>query len=374
MRAASAAFKSQLKANPTFTQTVTASVPGEDLLDLQLASALSVEASAGQGPRSSVSNLSVVSYDVQARELWDLLRRPGTTFDVGIGQRVSARDTETVPVFHGYAQQGSTRIVEAAVQLSLVDPWAWVEGVPFTQPTPIIQTTRADMIAAIVIAVLPAVEIVILDHGGTICLTGVVINETRTQVITTLAAEGMLDVYFDGAGRLIIRKMPEITPAAISVDTLSTGPAGTIVGGSGMRTRDFMRIYNAVAVIPDNPLATWDTVTVRLADTASPYHEDNIGLRPFELRTPTIATQAEAIEAGTARLQRLLKGTETAEVSVVANPLLEVGDVFDLTSSRTSTDPGFAKTYLLQSMSIDLGTGQSTARGTDSALYETEVA
>jgi hypothetical protein len=60
-------------------------------------------------------------------------------------------------------------------------------------------------------------------------------------------------------------------------------------------------------------------------------------------------------------------------VSLVANPLLEVGDPVDIASLRTSTDPGFAKTYLLQSMSIDLESGQSAARGTDAALYETEV-
>jgi hypothetical protein len=374
MRAASAAFKAQLKADPNFTQTVIATIPGEGLLDLKLASGANVASSAGQGPRSSVNNLSVVSFDVQARELWGLLQRPGATFDIDIGQRVSARRIESVPVFHGYAAQGSTRIVESAVSLSLVDPWAWVEGVPYTEPFPIVgEAGRADVIASIVVAVLPAVEVVIGDQGGATCMEGVVLNESRTQTISRLASEGRLDVYFDAAGRLIIRKMPEVDLSSVPVDTLTTGPAGTILAGSGVRSRDFGRIYNAVAVIPDHPDATWSTVTVRLADTSNYLHENFIGFRPFPLRSTTIGTAEEAAEAGEAQLQRVLKVTETADVSLVANPLLEVGDPVDIASLRTSTDPGFAKTYLLQSMSIDLESGQSAARGTDAALYETEV-
>jgi len=373
MRAASQAFKDQLKANPTFTQDVTATIPDEGELALQLVSGAMIDSTAGQGPRSNVNGLRVVSFDVQARELWTLLQRPGATFDIGIGQRVSADDVEMVPVFHGYAAQGSTRIVESEVELSLIDPWAWLEGVPFTQPLPVTLVTRATFIAGIVTAVIPGVEVVILDHGGSICLEGVVINATRTQTITDLAAEGRLDVYFDGAGRLIIRKMPEIDASTIPVAELSTGPSGTIVGGSGIRAKDFGRIYNAVAVIPDNPLATWDYVTVRLADPNHPAHEDKIGLRPFELKVKTINTAAEAQLAGEAKLQRLLKGQETADVTVVANPLLEVGDPVDITATRTSTDPGLDKTYLLTAMSIDLESGTSPARGNDTALYETEL-
>jgi hypothetical protein len=277
-------------------------------------------------------------------------------------------------VFHGYVGPASTRIVEAEVELSLIDPWAWLEAVPFTQPLPIILVTRATFIAGIVTAVIPGVEVVILDHGGNICLTGVVVNETRTQTIATLAAEGRLDVYFDGRGRLIIRKMPEIDATTVPVAELSTGPMGTIVAGSGTRSKDFSRIYNGVAVIPDNPLAQWDTVTVELADTSHPAHRDKIGLRPFPLRAKTINTATEAQLAGEAMLQRLLKGQETVELTTVANPLLEVGDPVDITAARTSTDPGLDKTYLLTGMSLDLESGTSTPRGNDTILYDTELA
>lgn len=373
MRFASSKFRSQLSRNPTFTQTVEATIPGEGILPLDLVQPVAVESSAGSGPRSNVNGLEVVSSIVRARELFGLLSRPSTTFDVGIGQRVSSINVETIPVFHGYAQAGSTRFVESAVRLDLVDPWAWIEGVPFDEPFEITGSTRSSVIAAIVTAVLPGVSVVESATGGVVGLTGVAFTSTRTQVIRDLAIEGQLDVYFDSSGRLIIRQAPEVA-SSLAVAEFKTGDYGTIVAGSGTRSRDFGRIYNAVRIVPDNPQATWEAVTVRLSDTEDPAHYSKIGHRPFEFRASSIAEASDAENAAFVLLQRLRKGVETAEVTIVADPLLEVGDPVDIITLPTSTDPGFGKTCLLTSMSIDLRSGKSTARAVDSSLYETEVA
>lgn len=195
-------------------------------------------------------------------------------------------------------------------------------------------------------------------------------GEDRWAWAQDMAAAIGMDLYFDAAGTLVMRPVPNLAsdPVAYLVEGesgLSVKPSLLDVSKRWSRTE----AYNRWTVIGENPaeegepprgVATDD-------DPESPtYYYGEFGPKPKEpYSSPFITTDDQATDAAEGMKQKELGTTQTVSFGALVNPALEPGDVVHIT--RTQRDPTNLdrlveiadERHIIDSLTIPLGAGEA---------------
>jgi hypothetical protein len=158
----------------------------------------------------------------------------------------------------------------------------------------------------------------------------VIHEDNRMAALLKVAAAWPARAVVDSRG--VLRMLPPVPDLpGTPVVELHTGSRGTVA--EWQTATDRSELYNAVFVRgqdPDNaelPVEgiAWDS------DPASPtYYGGPFGERPLEYASPLLTTEAAAQAAAATMLAKRLRRTRVAEVSIVPDPRLELGDWVDV--------------------------------------------
>jgi hypothetical protein len=347
-----------------YTTNLTVTIPGDEPRDIEHERGWSVneKAPAVAGSRLGISSVQLLPSD-GVDDLFEFAGYPGAIYDLSIGINLGLM-TEEIPVFHGYAAEGSSVRNESGVATTLIDPWAWVDGVPFTTPLATQVIDRSDQIASIFIDVLG--DNLVVDAsatGGAVCQPGVY-TVSRGQAVNQLAEDGLLQVGFNALGQLIIKPQPDLTgiltpdwyfrtdqDSGLNLPAAPSGPA-TIITGTLERTRAWAdALVNSVKVIPGGTWQLWSAQTARLDDESDPRHEDFIGVRQIEITSNTLGSAWAAYNLALTELTRRLRSTsERIKLSVAMNPAVEADDIISTAALPTLNDAGWGGAYIATSV------------------------
>lgn len=179
---------------------------------------------------------------------------------------------------------------------------------------------------------------------------------TRWQACDSLAQNFNYDLYFDGAGYLVMRPFQDPSKSG-SAFTFETGAFGNLV--SYQKTSRDTRLYNSVVVTGQQANKTPVYGFAQNTQPNSPTNITEIGERVFRYTSSFIYTQAQATE--TARKFLALHSLEEYDLSLesIVFPWLEGADVIDF--KDPDPDPDAPTRFLLSSFSIPLALGSMSS-------------
>lgn len=365
-----------------YSTTLTVTLPGEEPRDVEHEPGWSVNGTdATSGTRLSISSVRLLPTD-GVDDLFAFAGYPGAIYEVSVGINLGW-SIEQIPVFHGYALEGSAVRNSLGVSVALSDPWAWFEEAAFTTPLTTGIVTRASAIEEIVSEVIPALTVVATADGSVLCQSGVYTN-SRGQAVAQLADDGLISVGFDAVGDLIISPRRDLDANltadwhfrtdqdnGLNVPAAPVAPA-TIVAGTLERTRPWAKSHiNRVTVVPGGDWQLWTAQTARLDDESDPRHEDYIGVRELIVTSNTIGTAYYAWQLAKATLTRHLRTTaERVKLSVLLNPAVEADDVAFISALPTLDDAGWNGTYIITSVEHAPSAGVTNIEAISASAYD----
>lgn len=371
-----------LKTSPTIVTEVTVTPPGGDPVRLLTQQGWDVqETSVVAGTALGIGSIQFLPTD-GVEDLFELVGWPGAVFDVRIGVNLGTT-VEYFDNFQGRVVEGSSRRNKLGVTASLADHWPYYDGIPLAAPFVTTTATRAEQIANLFTMLDLSVSVIVEDDGGNVVKTATY-TDRRGQPAADLAADGGLQVGFDGSGDLIIKAGPDLDNL-VPVWTFRSGTSGpypegtlptdypTIVAGTLERVRPIAdALANAVVVEPGGEWQTWKAQTARLTDTSDPRHADVIGYRPIRIQSNTIDNACDALLLAKAILARLLRqSAESARVVIAINPAVERDDVVYLAAMPTIDDPtGWNGSYIATSVTHSPVDGTTTIEAVSAAGYQ----
>lgn len=343
---------------------VTAQRFGEDPIELTVDGCV-VTKSLDSGARFQ-ANISVVRVPNQGTQ--ELVLADDTIFTIENGWNYGAGQTETIPLgTYEMAQEPKTSRSQA-IPLALMDQWARLEECRLAAPVTVLSgVSRTATVSTQVSAAIPGVDIRILVSGGNLGANATW-DRDRTQLINDLSRDGSFLAAFAADGAFEIVPMPTITtPVATFVD----GVQATILDVSTERT--YTRKYNAVQM---NPVAgqAWSAVTVQINDPDHPRDPSKIGVRRFFATAPTAANATVAANVGREMLPRIIDTGKRVEVRTWGQGHLEPGDTFATVQSGTYADGAESDKWLVETVTHNCLTVESTIIGrsvTDPITEET---
>lgn len=245
--------------------------------------------------------------------------------------------TELIPV--GVFRLGRTEASSSgAIPLTGKDRSVVVDAAGFEMPYTIAAGTNvATAVHDLVDAAYPGLTYSLAVTAETVGLT--VYQEASTGRWTAaqaLAASAGLEVFFDAAGAVVLRPVPDPTTDSI-VWEYAPGSANLLIDSSYVLDSDSAR--NVAIVLGE---ASGDAAPIRgtaeITDPASPLYPGRIGRRPVRLVTQLVTTQAQADDAAIALLQREAGGSEQAAFRAAPHPAHEAGDVVRLADEELGLD------------------------------------
>lgn len=342
--------------------TVTATTPGEDPVTLTV-DGCTVTKSLDSGARFQ-ANLGVVRRPGQGTV--DLALAPGTLFAIDNGWNYGAGETETIPLgVYELAQQPKTSRTES-LPLSLMDQWKRLEECRFVSPVTVLSGVgRIATVQARVEEAIPTVDVRILTTGGNLGADATW-DRDRTQLINDLSRDGGFLAAFAGDGAFEIAAMPTLgTP----VVTFTDGEQATILDLGTEKT--YTRLYNAVRVEPTED-QVWTAVTVQIDDPTHPRDPSKIGLRPYFATAPTASNGAVAASVAGAILPRVVGVGRRVEVQTWGQAHLDPGDTFATVQAGNYVDGAESATWLVESVTHNCLTVETTIVGRSDATLITE--
>jgi len=290
--------------------------------------------------------------------VYDLVSTPGARIKVMHGLEYFADDPELIPVITGELATAAQTLGDGTIAVTVADLWQRVAGTAFTsdyQPTA--TTARVTEITNRVTAAVPGATVT-----NTSTDTGTVgtlqTYTSREDLITQLATDGGLEVFFTPDGNFRIRREAQVTDTPVW--TIKPGDGGTLT--SLERSRPLDKLYNTVIVTPSSldGAQTWSVQTVSITDTTHPRHSSKIGVRPYRWEAKSTMSAGEALTAATILLNRTLGSTETLQLGAISNPALEAGDVLTI---QNLIDSGVETiTHIIDGFTLDLVTGAMTVQ------------
>ena len=196
--------------------------------------------------------------------------------------------------------------------------------------------------------VYPAAVITFDDASGSNVLTRAAsADEDRFGFLDEIVKSLGKVWYWNHRGELIIKAVPN--PGSPVVEVMS-GPGGALVSMSRKLTRD--QVYNAVvatgAAADGNPPTRGVAVD---ANPSSPtYYLGRFGPVPRFYNSQFLATNAQAVAAATALLQRSLGLPYSVDFTTVPNPALEPWDPVRLRAA----DDQRIETHVIETMTVPL--------------------
>jgi len=288
--------------------------------------------------------------------VYDLLSADGATLSIEHGLRYGST-TELVPVFTGEVVQAVRPFGSVNIDTVGHDYGHWLTEARFVTPWAATGSpTRQAAIAALVEAGKPGTT-VLVDTTATSTVGDAVWDKSRTDAIADIARDGNLDAFFLPDGTYRVRDAK--TPTSPADYTVRGGPGGTLVSGS--RVRPLERRYNAVVVSTSNVAQNWPAQVAQVTDTNDPRHPSRIGLRPYFMTLPTVASAADALAVAQLNLARVTARSESLQFGAVSNPALEAGDVVRVVIPSVNREPAAIVQHIITTLTLDLMSGAMTA-------------
>lgn len=217
-----------------------------------------------------------------------------------------------------------------------IEPRQWLTG-----------TTVGDIINEVVLEVYPDAVIVWDDDSDESQLgRSLIAEESRLEVIKTLA-EGLGKIYYwDEVGRLVFRTIPSETDV---IWTVNAGPNGVMVNADRSLSRD--GVYNAVVVTGEgadqlNPVRA---VAYNGQESSPTFFGGPFGRVPRFYSSSFITTESQAENAAVNLLRQSLGAPYDVGLSAVPNPAVRPYDVL-----RVVYNDGTREVHIVDRVSIPM--------------------
>lgn len=260
--------------------------------------------------------------------------------------------SEEIPFFTGRPFQPGVDEGSRVVTVSAADFGADLNDQDITTPKVFPSTTtRKEAIISVVSEAMPGVLIRDSATDNVQIGTELVVTGRRAYVVTQLANDGGMDCFFAPDGAFIIRDA--VTKPGTPVQLIRTGNGGSITGIARQIPAD--RKINTVVVEAETTDGTqnWEQVTAEVTDTGSPRHKSRIGVRALQVKSAT-TSQAEASSMAKRLLNQQLGKPETINLTMVANPALEVDDTLQIIVSAWQEQSDNVFNHLVESARFDM--------------------
>lgn len=344
-------FLSAIRYPHKIRTTATIATPGGDPVTLNVkAGTVRVESMSNIRRRGNIT-LEGDSAD------FELVATPGAVITINHGI-VFGNSEELIPVFTGEAVDPRQGFGEGTIDVSLADLGQRVARNKFTTAyVPASSTTRLDAVETVAAGAFDTLTVATTATDAGTVGAGRLWAENRWDAIRDLTTDGGSEAFFLPDGSFTIRNQPTLTDRFVW--TVNAGNAGVLK--TATRTRPTSQLFNTVIVRPSstNGSQTWAPQTVTVA-ADDPRHPDLIGSAPYFLDSPTITTAADAAAAGQRKLNQLTGTLETLQLTAVANPALECGDVVRVITPTLNIEPGRSFQHFIESIALDLASGGMT--------------
>jgi hypothetical protein len=267
-----------------------------------------------------------------------------------------ARGVETGAGGTLWAPMGYYRISKTAqsdasrgpLALDLDDRMATIIDSRFMQPRQwLTGTLVGDIINEVVLEVYPDAVIVWDDDSDESQLgRALIAEESRLEVIKTLA-EGLGKIYYwDEIGRLVFRTIPSETDV---IWTVNAGPNGVMVQADRSLSRD--GVYNALVVTGEgaDDLEPVRAVAINAQESSPTFFGGPFGRVPRFYSSSFITTEEQAQGAAVNLLRQSLGAPYDVGLSAVPNPAVRPYDVI-----RVVYNDGTRETHIVDRVTIPL--------------------
>lgn len=211
------------------------------------------------------------------------------------------------------------------VGLTLEDRMSTIIDSRFTSPRQWLQgTTVGAIVDEIVLEIYPNATIVYDDDSNLSQLgRSLIAEESRYEVLITLATGLGKIVYWNGEGKLVFESVPD---EDVPVWVVNAGPGGVMVKANRSLSRD--GVYNAVVVTGEgaDEITPVRAIAYDAQESSPTFFGGPFGRVPRFYSSPFITTQSQAEGAAVSLLRKSLGAPYDVGVSAVPNPALKPYD------------------------------------------------
>lgn len=248
------------------------------------------------------------------------------------------------------------------IALTLEDRMSTIIDSRFMSPRQWLQgTTVGAIVDEVVLEIYPNATIIFDDDSNLSELgRSLIVEESRYEVLLTLATGLGKVVYWDGEGRLVFETIPDEDEP---IWVVNAGPGGVMVESKRSLSRE--GVYNALVVTGEgaDEIAPVRAVAYDAQESSPTFFGGPFGQVPRFYSSPFITTQAQAVGAAVNLLRQSLGAPYDVGVSAVPNPALKPYDVI-----RVVYNNGTRELHVVEKITIpltvdaplDIATRQST--------------
>lgn len=252
--------------------------------------------------------------------------------------------------YYRISQVSQGDAAKGPLKLNLDDRMATIIDSRLLQPRQwLVGTTVGEIVNEVVTEVYPDATIIFDDDSDQSQLgRSLIAEESRYEVLLTLA-EGLGKVVFwDEMGRLVFMTIPDEDTVIWSV---RAGPGGAMVQSDRSLSRD--GVYNAVVVTGEGPdeLEPVRAVAYNAQESSPTFFGGPFGRVPRFYSSPFITTQTQAANAAVNLLRQALGAPYDVGLSAIPNPAVQPYDVL-----RVVYDDGTRELHVVQVVTIPLST------------------
>lgn len=252
--------------------------------------------------------------------------------------------------FYRISKTAQADASQGPLALDLDDRMATIIDSRFTQPRQwLVGTLVGDIINEIVLEVYPN-AVIVWDDLAYLAELGrsLIVEESRLEVIKTIA-DGLGKIcYWDEIGRLIFKDIPSESDI---IWTVNAGPDGVMVRSNRSLSRD--GVYNAVVVTGEgaDDIEPVRAIAFNDQESSPTYFGGPFGRIPRFYSSSFITTQPQAEGAAVNLLRQSLGAPYDVGLAAVPNPALRPYDVI-----RVVYNDGTREVHIVDRVSIPLDT------------------
>lgn len=246
------------------------------------------------------------------------------------------------------SESGQDDSARGPLTLSLEDRMSTIIDSRFLSPRQWPQGTLVgDIVDEIVLEIYPDATIVYDDDSNLSELGRTLIaEESRYEVLLTLATGLGKVVYWNGEGKLVFETVPD---EDIPIWTVNAGPGGVMVRAKRSISRE--SVYNAVVVTGEgaDQLEPVRAVAYDAQESSPTFFGGPFGRVPRFYSSPFITTASQATGAAVSLLRQSLGAPYDVGVSAVPNPALKPYDAI-----RVIYNDGTREMHVVEKVTIPL--------------------
>jgi hypothetical protein len=251
----------------------------------------------------------------------------------------------------GYYRITDTDQVDAAkgpLDLTLEDRMSTVIDSRFLAPRQWAQGTSVGAIVDEIILEIYPEAVIVFDDDSNLSELGrsLIAEESRFEVLITLANGLGKIVYWDAEGRLLFETAPDET---VPIWMVNAGPGGVLV--SSNRSLSRAGVYNAVVVTGEgtDEIPPVHAVAFDAQDSSPTFFGGPFGRVPRFYSSPFITTQVQAENAAVNLLRKFLGAPYDVGLSAIPNPAIKPYDVI-----RVVHNDGTRELHVVEKASIPM--------------------